>query len=151
MCTRELESSHRESHALPPWVTMHRSQDCLCRCARHPAHPACIPPPYIRPRPGQPRPAQELASAPNHAAPRSVACAKPSTRKACAGAWSPTMRWARATGKPPAAGRNSSSWPLNPAHAPHLTPARHARKAPQTARFCTQRVGALRVVVRPPR
>ena len=77
--------------------------------------------------------------APKHASPRRFVCTKPSTREACAGAWSPAMSGARATGNPPAPGRHSTLWPLNPAHAPRLTPARHPRKAPNSARFTSAR------------
>ena len=99
-----------ESVQRPPfaWVTMHLSQDCLCRCARHPAHPARIPPPYIRPRLGQPRPAQELASAPNLASPRRLVCTKPHTRDS-----HKSMRWRMVAHHALDAGngQTSGSWP----------------------------------------
>ena len=71
--------------------------------------------------------------------------------KACAGAWSPTMRWTRATGKPPAPGRISRSWPLSPAWAPRQTRARHPRKGSKHCRFIASVRTTLRMVLRPRR
>ena len=71
--------------------------------------------------------------------------------KACAGAWSPTLRWTRATGNPPASGRISTSLPLSPACAPRQTLARHPRKGSKHCRFIARARTTLRMVLRPRR